>query len=342
MRIELLYFDGCPNHETLVPRLRELLDRAGVREEVRLVRVESPDAAERDRFLGSPTLRIDGQDVEPGADERSDYGLKCRLYRTSAGLAGVPAEEWILEALATAAGRGSTALQQLDDAQSDLDGVAWRSWASRRLARLSSAERRLHRRILRSMAAGREVAASVLADWASDEGADAGAVLEALEAHDLALRDPGSGAVTVAYPFSARPTAHRVTVAGAAGVYAMCALDALGVGFMTGQAVDVRSTDPATGEEVEISVDPSGTAEWRPADAAVVLACVGSGASADCLCPHTNFAVSRASGEAQLDALGGCSGSVLSMPEAIEAARETFGALLAPDQEVTHAPADRA
>ena len=67
MRIELLYFDGCPNHEAFLPHLRELLSRERRTEEVRLRRVESPEHAERERFLGSPTLRIDGRDVEPGA-----------------------------------------------------------------------------------------------------------------------------------------------------------------------------------------------------------------------------------------------------------------------------------
>jgi hypothetical protein len=99
MKIEVLYFDGCPNHEAFLPRLRELLDRAGVDDEICLRRVESLDAAERERFLGSPTVRMDGRDVEPGAERRADFGLKCRLYRTANGVAGQPADEWIAAAL---------------------------------------------------------------------------------------------------------------------------------------------------------------------------------------------------------------------------------------------------
>ena len=60
MGIELLYFEGCPNHETLLPHLREMLAREGIDTEVELRRVEDLEAAERERFLGSPTLRIDG------------------------------------------------------------------------------------------------------------------------------------------------------------------------------------------------------------------------------------------------------------------------------------------
>jgi hypothetical protein len=53
------------------------------------------------RFLGSTTLRIDGRDIEPGADARSDFGLKCRLYRNKGALAGTPPQAWVRDALAT-------------------------------------------------------------------------------------------------------------------------------------------------------------------------------------------------------------------------------------------------
>lgn len=96
VRIELLYFEGCPGYEALLPRVRAL---AGGRAEVELRRVESPEEAERERFLGSPTLRVDGQDVDPDAAERTDFGLKCRLYRTAGEHSHAPPEEWIVRAL---------------------------------------------------------------------------------------------------------------------------------------------------------------------------------------------------------------------------------------------------
>jgi hypothetical protein len=99
LTVEVLYFDGCPNHETLLPHLRELLDDAAVAARIELRRVPDDAAARRERFLGSPTLRVNGRDVEPGADQRIDFGLKCRLYRTAQGMRGVPADEWILSAL---------------------------------------------------------------------------------------------------------------------------------------------------------------------------------------------------------------------------------------------------
>ncbi len=99
MTVEILYFDGCPNHEALVPRMRELLQREGSPAAIALRRIADDEGAQRERFLGSPTVRVDGHDVEPAAERRIDYGMKCRLYRTGAGLTGEPPEEWLRAAL---------------------------------------------------------------------------------------------------------------------------------------------------------------------------------------------------------------------------------------------------
>jgi hypothetical protein len=104
VRIEVLYFDGCPNHEALLPRLREILARTGVSAEIDLRRIASDEAAQRERFLGSPTVRVNGHDVEPDAERRTDFGLKCRLYATPTALSGQPEEEWLQAALRGAAG----------------------------------------------------------------------------------------------------------------------------------------------------------------------------------------------------------------------------------------------
>jgi hypothetical protein len=105
MNAELLYFVGCPSYEAFLPRLDALLARAGVEVGLEQRRVESDPAARRERFLGSPTLRIDGTDVDPGAEQRSDYGLKCRLYVTPDGLRGTPPDDWVLEAVRGATSR---------------------------------------------------------------------------------------------------------------------------------------------------------------------------------------------------------------------------------------------
>src|SRR3954466_3294551 len=87
------------NHEAFLPRLLELLARAEVDVEVQQRRVEDDAAAQSERFLGSPALRVDGVDIEPGAGDRTDYGVKCRLYSAEAGLGGAPPDEWVLSAL---------------------------------------------------------------------------------------------------------------------------------------------------------------------------------------------------------------------------------------------------
>jgi hypothetical protein len=104
MKIELLFFDGCPNYETLLPRLQALIEREGIEDGVELGRVESVEGAEQERFLGSPTVRVDGVDIDPGAATRSDFGLKCRLYRSDGATSGAPPERWIVEALHAASG----------------------------------------------------------------------------------------------------------------------------------------------------------------------------------------------------------------------------------------------
>jgi hypothetical protein len=103
VRLEVLYFDGCPSHQQLVPTLRELAAAHGAQLVQR--RVETAHHAQRSRFLGSPSVRVDGHDIEPGAETRTDYGLKCRLYRSSTGQSGLPPREWIEQALEETAAR---------------------------------------------------------------------------------------------------------------------------------------------------------------------------------------------------------------------------------------------
>ncbi|MGH3117978.1 MAG: DF family (seleno)protein [Gaiellales bacterium] len=98
-RVEILYFEGCPNHEpthALVERLARELD---VEPEIELVEVADPDAAVALRFLGSPTVRVNGVDVEPGAEERRDFAFSCRIYGGDGGASEQPEEGWVRDAL---------------------------------------------------------------------------------------------------------------------------------------------------------------------------------------------------------------------------------------------------
>jgi hypothetical protein len=98
-RVELLYFEGCPNHGGARALVERIVRQLQVQAEIRLIEVPSADAAAQLRFLGSPTVRVNGRDVEPGADERGDFRLACRVYRSAGGFSGQPDEAWIREAL---------------------------------------------------------------------------------------------------------------------------------------------------------------------------------------------------------------------------------------------------
>lgn len=99
MRVELLYFDSCPNYEALATHVARLLQERGRAEELELVRIASPEEASARRFLGSPTVRVDGRDVEPGADERTGFGMQCRVYTSAGGIRPTPSDELIAAAL---------------------------------------------------------------------------------------------------------------------------------------------------------------------------------------------------------------------------------------------------
>ena len=98
MKVGILYFDGCPTYGVAEKILKEVLVRKGIEAEVELVAVNSDEEAQRFRFPGSPTIRVDGRDVFP-AGERTDWRLGCRVYATPEGLQGFPTAEMLREAL---------------------------------------------------------------------------------------------------------------------------------------------------------------------------------------------------------------------------------------------------
>lgn len=98
-RIEVLTFVGCPNAQPTIELVERVFLELGANGELLLVQVKDADEAEAQRFLGSPTVRVDGRDIEPGADERTDFAFSCRIYRTEHGSSGQPSEDWLRSAL---------------------------------------------------------------------------------------------------------------------------------------------------------------------------------------------------------------------------------------------------
>ena len=84
MKVELLWWEGCPSHPEALEDLERVLSEEGVDAEVELVEVESDDQARDERFPGSPTVRLDGADAIPPADTEP-FSLTCRIYRLRDG-----------------------------------------------------------------------------------------------------------------------------------------------------------------------------------------------------------------------------------------------------------------
>ena len=97
MKIQLLYFDGCPHWQLAHERLGEALAAVGSSAEIERVLVDTPEAADALAFHGSPSLLIDGHD--PFAQSGDPVGLTCRLYRTPDGVEGAPSVAQLVRAL---------------------------------------------------------------------------------------------------------------------------------------------------------------------------------------------------------------------------------------------------
>lgn len=98
MNLELLYFDGCPTYKTAEKTLREVLKEESIEAEPQLVAVNTDEEAQKMKFPGSPTIRVDGQDLFPTA-EQSGWYLGCRVYVTPEGLKGSPTAQMMRTAL---------------------------------------------------------------------------------------------------------------------------------------------------------------------------------------------------------------------------------------------------
>lgn len=84
MRVELLFWEGCPSHPRALSELRAAMAEVGLDPSTILVReIQTQDEARRERFVGSPTIRIDGVDVQPQGEE--PFGLTCRVYHRRDG-----------------------------------------------------------------------------------------------------------------------------------------------------------------------------------------------------------------------------------------------------------------
>ncbi len=319
MQLTVLAVQDCPNAPVLGDRLAAVVaGRAGV---LLAHRVISDDGgAARWGMHGSPTLLIDGAD--PFAEAGQPPSLSCRLYRNDDGkLAGAPSvaqlQHVIEQALAAATGTRDPAW---------LDALGRGG-----LGRVAPAERGLravHQAVLRSfIQSGAAPSIASLAMHAEQVGVTE--VLAELADGDFLCLDH-AGQITAAYPFSAVPTRHQVRIAGDTTVFAMCAIDALGVSAMTGRPVVIESADPSTGEPITVNVDEAG-ATWDPATAVVYVGRTDgecTGPSALVCCGHMNFFATRAAAEVWAAAHPEIAGGILDQGHALQVGIGIFGQLL--------------
>jgi hypothetical protein len=105
-RVELLWWRECPSWERALAILREVMAEAGLDpDSIEVVEVDTEEAASRQSFVGSPTIRVDGEDIQPPI-EGEPTGLACRVYRRRDGRTSpLPEADDVREALQSAVGR---------------------------------------------------------------------------------------------------------------------------------------------------------------------------------------------------------------------------------------------
>jgi hypothetical protein len=106
VQIDFYYWADCPSHDEALARLRAVMAEQGLHDEVRIVEVRSDEEAQALRFPGSPTIRVDGVDIDAAGAAQQDFSLTCRVYRRADGrITPLPPRELIAAALRAAADR---------------------------------------------------------------------------------------------------------------------------------------------------------------------------------------------------------------------------------------------
>jgi hypothetical protein len=99
LKVELLYFAGCPNYPPALKLLTDVLRECGLEEKITEISVRDFHHATVLAFPGSPTIRINGKDIEGELPPRRSSGLTCRTYIVDGKRQGVPPAEWIHKAV---------------------------------------------------------------------------------------------------------------------------------------------------------------------------------------------------------------------------------------------------
>ncbi|MEU4710906.1 organomercurial lyase [Nocardia salmonicida] len=330
MKLEILQVPDCPNVSVLEERIREAIGSELVEVDIVHRVLDTASDAAAAGMTGSPTLLVDGKD--PFAVPGQAPSVSCRLYRSEIGaVSGAPSVVALRGALHSADSSttsGSTPGVAVDccapaSGESSAAAVlgAWRAAAQP----TDPSERAVHHAILLGFASsGQAPAAADLAAVAAKHDASVAQVLERLHTADV-IRLSRSGNVESAYPFSAAPTPHRVRIATGAQVYAMCAIDALGIAAMLDTDVAIESVDPSTGEPITVTIRDAIVAAQPPTTVVFVGAQATPGPSADTCCSYLNFFGDRPTAQNWADAHPQVGGIILDLADAQLLGTRIFG-----------------
>jgi Alkylmercury lyase len=212
--------------------------------------------------------------------------------------------------------------------------LGWGAGVAGRQAVLPGRLRVFHQRVLGAFLTGTGPPdAPMVAGLAAELGLDLQAARAALAAADLVHSDPATGTIAVAYPFSGRPTPYRVELAGDPAVFAMCAVDALGIPQMLRRDGQISSVDPTSGQPITVEVN-AGAWRFQPATTVVLSGRTAAGdacdTAAEWCCPYINFHTDPRAADAYRRAHLGMTATLFSQAEAVKAAGQGFGGLLDP------------
>lgn len=99
VNVEILYFDNCPTHEAAHQLVKEVCKQEGVKPKVTTINIIDEEQAKKHAFIGSPTIRIEGKDVEKASRGASYFGRKCRVYMNNGQPSGLPSKEMIRDTI---------------------------------------------------------------------------------------------------------------------------------------------------------------------------------------------------------------------------------------------------
>jgi glutaredoxin len=101
MVIRVLTFEGCPNCEAAIDLVQKTVRDLHLQADIEAIQVNSENEAKRYHFLGSPTIQVNGRDIEVNRrNEKASYA--CRVYRITHGFTGVPPRQLLMDAISEA------------------------------------------------------------------------------------------------------------------------------------------------------------------------------------------------------------------------------------------------